>query len=50
LKAGAVFPVGKLYAATVYGPPNAVIAPAGYYLFTVVNFGTPSASVWIHIG
>jgi hypothetical protein len=50
LKAGAVVPVGKLYAATVYGPPNAVIAPAGYYLFTTINFGTPSASVWIHIG
>ncbi len=50
LRAGAVVPVGRLYTATVFGPPSAVLAPAGYYLLTIINFGTPSPSVWIHIG
>ncbi|KAH9538459.1 hypothetical protein CY35_15G006300 [Sphagnum magellanicum] len=53
LQAGTIVPsvaVPNQYTATVAGCPNAVICPAGYYLFTIINFGTPSASVWIHIG
>jgi hypothetical protein len=26
------------------------LAPAGYFLFNVVNAGIPSPAVWIHIG
>jgi len=39
-----------VYLSTVYAPPTSVTAPAGYYLLTVVNQGTPSASAWVHIG
>ncbi|XP_024360071.1 aldehyde oxidase GLOX [Physcomitrium patens] len=37
------------FSATLYAPPNTVIAPAGYYLLTVINQGTPSPSVWVRI-
>ncbi|KAG0600257.1 hypothetical protein M758_11G019200 [Ceratodon purpureus] len=33
----------------VYAPPDPVRAPAGYYLLTVLNEGTPSPSVWVQI-
>lgn len=40
---------GGLYAATVVAPPTGVIAPAGYYMLTVINGGTPSPSAWLHV-
>ncbi|CAI9112828.1 OLC1v1013321C1 [Oldenlandia corymbosa var. corymbosa] len=33
--------------ATVEAPPSSIVAPAGYYLLTVVNGGIPSTSNWI---
>lgn len=52
LQKQAVLPGGSnyVYLSTVYAPPTSVTAPAGYYLLTVVNQGTPSASAWVHIG
>ena len=41
---------GGQYLVSAYAPPSAVLAPAGYYLLTVVNAGTPSPSVWVHVG
>lgn len=40
---------GGVYVSTVYAPPNSVIAPAGYYLLTVVNSGTPGAAAWVRV-
>lgn len=49
---GSTAPVaaGGQYVSTVTAPPNTVTAPAGYYLLTVINGGTPSASAWVHVG
>ncbi|ONK58230.1 uncharacterized protein A4U43_C09F9890 [Asparagus officinalis] len=33
--------------AMVVAPPSARVAPAGYYMFTVVNERVPSKSVWV---
>ncbi|XP_059638909.1 aldehyde oxidase GLOX-like [Cornus florida] len=33
--------------ALVYAPPSPNVAPAGYYLLTVVNDGIPSMSQWV---
>ncbi|KAJ4795137.1 Glyoxal oxidase-related protein [Rhynchospora pubera] len=33
--------------ASVVAPPSPVVAPSGYYMFTVVNGGIPSAAKWI---
>ncbi|KAG0590548.1 hypothetical protein M758_1G097700 [Ceratodon purpureus] len=38
------------HVSTITAPPNAVTAPAGYYLLTVINGGTPSVSTWVHVG
>ncbi|KAH0450401.1 hypothetical protein IEQ34_021093 [Dendrobium chrysotoxum] len=36
-----------LMSAVVKAPPSPVVAPAGYYLLTVVNGGIPSKSEWV---
>lgn len=41
---------GGAHVSTVVAPPNGVIAPAGYYLLTALNGGTPGPSAWIHVG
>jgi hypothetical protein len=38
------------FIAIVTAPPNAILAPSGWYLLTAINQGTPSLSWWIHIG
>jgi hypothetical protein len=38
------------FIAIVTAPPNAILAPSGWYLLTAINQGTPSPSWWIHIG
>lgn len=35
--------------ATLVAPPTAKVAPAGYYLLTVVNGGVPSRAQWMRI-
>ncbi|KAJ7541079.1 hypothetical protein O6H91_10G045000 [Diphasiastrum complanatum] len=40
---------GSTDLATVKSPPNAVAAPAGYYLLFVVNAGIPSTGAWIQL-
>lgn len=35
--------------ATLVAPPTAKVAPAGYYLITVVNGGVPSRAQWMRI-
>ncbi|KAF3334271.1 Galactose oxidase [Carex littledalei] len=39
--------VGGRARARVVAPPSPIIAPSGYYMFTVVNGGVPSASKWV---
>ena len=50
LKSNPIVAANGVYSATVFAPPNAIIAPAGYYLLTVINQGTPSSSKWVKIG
>ncbi|KAL7115383.1 hypothetical protein ACP275_04G181400 [Erythranthe tilingii] len=38
---------GGLWRANVVAPPSQKVAPAGYYMITVVNGGIPSRSHWI---
>ncbi|KAA0057809.1 WSC domain-containing protein [Cucumis melo var. makuwa] len=40
---------GEWMSAVVEAPPSANVAPAGYYLLTVVHGGIPSVSRWIRI-
>lgn len=46
---GVVAAGAGLFVATAVAPPSAVVAPAGYYLLTVVNAGTPGAAAWVHV-
>lgn len=46
---GAPVAAGGVYVSTVVAPPSAVVAPAGYYLLSVINGGTPGAAAWIHV-
>lgn len=50
LAAGPIVPGVGHFTSTITSPPSAVLAPAGYFLFNVVNAGIPSPAVWIHIG
>lgn len=50
LKITQVEPAGAgSYKATAMAPPNAVLAPPGYYMLFVVHQGMPSVGVWVHI-
>ena len=40
-------PIEGLFYATLEAPPSPNVAPAGYYLVTVVNAGVPSVSQWV---
>ncbi|CAM8925864.1 unnamed protein product [Rhodiola kirilowii] len=39
----------EIYEVEAYGPPNAAVAPPGYYLVFVVNRGVPSKGIWVRI-
>ncbi|KAJ4831801.1 hypothetical protein Tsubulata_017012 [Turnera subulata] len=45
--------VGRLsvfaYKAMVMGPPNANVAPPGYYMLFVLHLGIPSLAVWVRV-
>ncbi|CAM8891436.1 unnamed protein product [Rhodiola kirilowii] len=37
------------YRVVAFGPPQAAVAPPGYYLVFVVNRGVPSKGIWVNI-
>lgn len=39
----------NLYMISAIAPPNAVVAPPGYYMFFVLNKGLPSGAAWIKV-
>jgi hypothetical protein len=41
--------LGVIYQVTVTAPPNAALAPPGYYLLFVVHAGIPSHGKWVQL-